>query len=53
MVGPTDDAVDEADQVVAHQVERVATRRPGRAALAAEIDGVGLEVVAQQARAFS
>ena len=46
--GPSDHQVDEADEVVAHVVERVAPRRAGRAALAAQVDGVGLEVLGQQ-----
>ena len=44
-----DDAVDEADQVVAHQVERVAAGRAAGSSLAAQVDGEGLEVLAQQA----
>ena len=42
-------SVDEADQVVAHVVERVATRRAGAAALAPQIHGEHLEVLGQPA----
>ena len=45
----SDDAVDEPDQVVADEVERVAARGSRRSSLTAEVDGEGLEVVGQQA----
>ena len=46
--GPADDQVEEADQVVAHVVQGVTARRPGGPALAAEVDGVDVEVLGQQ-----
>src|ERR687890_95936 len=45
--GAADDHVDEADEVVAHVVEGVATRRPRAAALAPEVHGEDLEVLGQ------
>ena len=39
--------VDEAHEVVAHVVERVATGRAGAATLAAEVDGEHLEVLGE------
>ena len=45
--GPSDDRVDETDQVVAHVVERVPARRAGAPALAPQIDGEHLEVLGQ------
>ena len=44
----TDHQVDEAHEVVAHVVERVAAGRPRRTALPAQIDGEDLEVLGQQ-----
>ena len=47
IVGRRDDRVDEAHEVVAHVVERVATGRAGAAALAAQVDGEDLEVLGE------
>ena len=53
IVGPPDDAVDEADEVVADEVERVAAGRARRPALAAEVDRERLEVLGEQPSACS
>ena len=45
---PADHPVDEAHQVVAHVVERVAAGRPRRPSLAAQVDGERLEVLGEQ-----
>jgi CRP-like cAMP-binding protein len=49
---PLDRQRDEADEVVAHVVERVAARRPGAAPLAAEIHGEHLELFVQKRDGF-
>ncbi len=46
--GAADDVVEEADEVAAHQVERVAPGGAGRPALAPQVDGEALEVLGQQ-----
>ena len=48
IVGRPIDDVDEADEVVAHVVERVAAGRARAAALAAQVDGEHLEVLGEQ-----
>ena len=44
----SDDAVDEPDEVVADEVERVAAGRARRSSLTAQVDGERLEVLGQE-----